>query len=149
NIEEMDVQISLLGSLQASVDGRAIDLGSPQQRAILALLAIRAGSVVPAETLVDELWPEAPPPTAGKVVQTYISRLRKSLGEETIERRPSGYVLTIAPFDVDAIRFERLLRDGRARDALDLWSGAVLEDFRDVPVLRDEAQRLEELRLQA
>jgi len=145
----MDVRISLLGPLEASADGMPVDLGSPQQRAILVLIGLRVGSVVPMDVLVDVLWPEAPPPTATKVVQTYISRLRKSLGEESIERRGRGYALTLDPSSVDAVRFEQLLRDNKADEALQLWRGAPFQDLVDVPTLRQQAERLEELRLDA
>ena len=63
------VEVSLLGPVEATRSGRAVDLGGPQQRALLALLALRAGRVVPVEALVDRLWPERPPASADKIVQ--------------------------------------------------------------------------------
>jgi DNA-binding SARP family transcriptional activator/DNA-binding beta-propeller fold protein YncE len=145
----MSVRISLLGPLEATVDGAAVELGSPQQRAILALLALRTGSVVSVDALIDVLWPSVPPPTATKVVQTYISRLRKSLGDETIARRGRGYLLNLDPSSVDAIQFEELVHRGRHDEALALWRGSALQDLAESDGLRHEAQRLEELRLRA
>jgi DNA-binding SARP family transcriptional activator/DNA-binding beta-propeller fold protein YncE len=143
------VEISILGPVAAVRDGDPVDLGPPQQRALLALLSARAGSVVSVETIIDALWPEQPPATATKVVQTYVSRLRKTLGEETIARRGRGYVVDGADTNVDAARFERLVRDGHVADALALWRGPALADVVEQPTLRQEADRLEELRLRA
>lgn len=145
----MEIQISVLGVVEATVDGRPVELGSPQQRALLALLAVRAGAVVPVETMIDALWPDNPPASAAKVVQTYISRLRKSLGDETIERRGPGYVLSRGQSVVDAARFEALVHAGRLDEALALWRGHALADVLGQPILRQEADRLEELRLGA
>jgi predicted ATPase/DNA-binding SARP family transcriptional activator len=143
------VEVSLLGPVEATRSGRAVDLGGPQQRALLALLALRAGRVVPVGSLIDALWPESPPASAGKVVQTYVSRLRKTLGEEAIERRGAGYLLRLAPEAVDLVQFERLSAEGRFAEALALWRGPALADLAGLPRLQAEAERLEELRLQA
>ena len=84
-----------------------------------------------------------------------------SSGPDTIESRPPGYVLLADPEDVDAVRFERLLRDARRgavdpkdvvrtlSEALDLWRGPALADLADEPSFSVEIARLEELRLQA
>ena len=141
----MPVEIRLLGTVEAAVDGSEIDLGPPQQRALLALLALHRGNRVRVDAIVDALWPDDPPPSATKVVQTYVSRLRKSLGADAISRVDSGYAL--APgIDVDALRFRELVRAGRADEALALWRGDALTD---VPLLDAEARRLEDLRLTA
>ena len=145
----MEIQISLLGVVEATLEGRPVELGSPQQRALLALLAVRAGAVVPVETMIDTLWPDNPPASAAKVVQTYVSRLRKSLGEKTIERRGPGYVLTRGQSIVDAARFQELVQAGKLGEALALWRGPALADVLGHPVLRQEADRLEELRIGA
>jgi YVTN family beta-propeller protein len=145
----MGIEISLLGAVEASSGGHRVELGPPQQRALLALLALRNGAVVPVSAIVDALWPDDPPASAAKVVQTYVSRLRKSLGEEAIERRGSGYALNRACASVDAAQFEELVQTGRVPEALALWRGPALADVSSPPALRHEAERLEELRVRA
>lgn len=141
----MPVEIRLLGTVGAAVDGTDVDLGSPQQRALLALLALHRGNRVRVEAIVDALWPDDPPPSAAKVVQTYVSRLRKTLGADAISRVDSGYALA-AGVDVDALRFRELVRAGRVDEALSLWRGDALSD---VPLLDAEARRLDDLRVSA
>jgi DNA-binding SARP family transcriptional activator/DNA-binding beta-propeller fold protein YncE len=145
----MTIQISVLGAIEATSDGRTIDLGSPQQRTLLALLAVRAGTVVAVEDIIDALWPDDPPASAAKVVQTYVSRLRKSLGDAAIERRGGGYALNRVRVEVDSVRFEEQVLDQKYDAALDLWRGTALADVTAAPPLRREAERLEELRLRA
>jgi DNA-binding SARP family transcriptional activator/streptogramin lyase len=142
----MTVLLSILGPVEATRDGDRVDLGAPQQRALLALLATSRGPVS-LETVVDTLWPDDPPPSAPKIVQTYVSRLRKALGEDVIERRGGGYALTTPPTSIDAVYFEQLAREGAFHEALALWRGPALADVRNVPGLIAEAMRLEEDRL--
>lgn len=139
----------MLGAVEATADGKTVDLGSPQQRALLTLLAVRDGAVVPVEAIIDALWPEDPPASAAKVVQTYVSRLRKSLGDHAIERRGNGYALNRASAEVDSVRFEELVRTKEYDAGLELWRGPALADVTTAPPLRQEAERLEELRLRA
>ena len=140
----MAVVVRVLGPLECEVDGRPVDLGPPQQRGLLALLALRSPEVVPMASIVDALWPVDPPATANNVVQTYISRLRKILGDAVVLRRGAGYRLDAA--NVDAARFEQLLKRDDLSAALALWRGPALADLAG---LREEAERLEELRLLA
>src|SRR5215207_1196757 len=147
----MDVQ--LLGAVEASVDGRSIRLGGGKPRALLAMLALDAGSTVSTERLIDGLWGEAPPASANKLVQVYVSQLRKALavggdGAAIVTRR-HGYELRVEQDAVDAGRFERLVASGAARDALALWRGPPLDDVADEPFAGAEIRRLEELRLGA
>ena len=81
---------SLLGPIEVRIDGRTVSVGRGKQRALLAVLALNAGRVVPAERLIDELWGDEPPATATTALQVYISRLRKTLGEGAIETRDPG-----------------------------------------------------------
>jgi DNA-binding SARP family transcriptional activator len=127
----MPVEIRLLGTVGAAVDGSDVDLGPPQQRALLALLALHRGNRVRVDAIVDALWPDDPPPSAAKVVQTYVSRLRKTLGPDAISRVDSGYALSPV-VDVDALRFRELVGAGRSQEALALWRGDALTD---VPLL--------------
>ena len=157
------VEFRLLGPLEAAVDGVPVMLGPPQQRALLALLLLNANEVVSRDRIVDELWGERPPTTAGKLVQVYVSALRKQLdpGRDLLVTRSPGYVLRVEPDAVDLRRFERLLDEGRAalaagspvtaserfREALALWRGPALADLAFAPFAQAEIARLDELRL--
>src|SRR5215211_3227179 len=169
----MDFRI--LGPLEVHDGDRALSLGGRQQRALLALLLLHANKVVPVDQIVDELWREAPPPSATKSVQALVSRLRRTLDGEPAARngdpgdngvvltRAHGYVLTIAPGELDLDRFEsslaagrRALAAGRAdeasatlRQALALWRGPPLAEFAQESFARVEIARLDELRLSA
>ena len=149
----------LLGPLEVHSAGERLPLGGPRQRALLADLALHAGTVVSMDTLLDDLWTGEPPPTAEAVVQNAVSRLRRVLGRETIETRSPGYVLHADLGAIDARRFERLVRDARPlppaersaalRDALALWRGPPFADLAFESFLQDEIARLDELRLTA
>ena len=92
----MDFRI--LGPLEVHDRGRAVSLGGRQQRALLALLLLRANEVVPVERIIDELWPEAPPLSATKSVHALVSRLRRLLESEPAARNggegDNGVLLT-------------------------------------------------------
>ena len=153
----------MLGPLEAVVDGVPVPLGPPQQRALLALLALHAGEVVSRDRIVDELWGERPPATAAKLVQGYVSGLRKVAGADVLVTRAPGYLLAVEAGALDLARFERLAGEGRAalgegdpgraavrlREALALWRGPALADLVSAPFAQGEATRLEELRLSA
>jgi predicted ATPase/DNA-binding SARP family transcriptional activator len=147
----MDVRV--LGPMEVSVEGRPVALGRGKPRALLAMLALHAGVAMTSDRLIEALWGEEPPATAAKMLQVYVSQLRKGLaaagGETEIVTRGHGYELRLAGGEVDARRFERLLADGAARDALALWRGPALADVLDEPFAAAEARRLEELRLDA
>ena len=115
------MDLRLLGPVDARVDGRPVELGPPKQRAVLAMLALRAGRTVSADRLVEGLWGEQPPASATKMVQLYVSQLRRVLDGNgaQIVTRGRGYELQLADGEVDAIQFERLLEQDRAREALD------------------------------
>ncbi len=149
-------------------DGVQVELGSPQQRALLALLLLNANEVVSRDRIVDELW-SRPPATAAKQIQVYVSRLRKVLepdratGEDAriLVTRSPGYALVVAPDQIDAVRFERLTSEGRdalssddpsravglLEDASSLWRGPPLADLAYDSFAQAEIGRLEELRL--
>jgi DNA-binding SARP family transcriptional activator/DNA-binding beta-propeller fold protein YncE len=144
----MSVEVFLLGPIAATVDESPVELGAPQQRAVLAMLALRPGETVSLDTLVDGLWPDDPPPSAAKVVQTYISRLRRALGPEAMLRDRSGYALN-RTVQVDVEQFEKLLNAGQTAQALAIWRGRALADVADTPGLQRDLSRLEEIRLRA
>lgn len=156
----MDVRI--LGPLEVREDGRALDLGGPRPRALFTILLLHLGEVVSADRLVDEIWGERPPRSAGHLLHVYISNLRKEVGSCLVTVAP-GYRLELDPDEVDARRFERLAREGaellaageaeRAsatlREALELWRGQALADVAYDGLTKSESARLEELRLSA
>ena len=101
-------ELRILGPLEVVDDGRAVDLGGPRQRAVLALLLLHAGEAVPADRLIEELWSGSPPEGAAGTLQSYVSKLRRELGRQTIVTRGGGYALEPGVADLDLRRFERL-----------------------------------------
>jgi DNA-binding SARP family transcriptional activator/streptogramin lyase len=161
------VEFRILGPLEVTADGELVRLGPAKQRALLGALLLRANEVVSREQLVDALWGERSPPTAAKLVQVYVSQLRRLLGpvagDAVLQTRAPGYLVSIDPEQLDAARFARLVADARARteageldeavrrydDARTLWRGSVLADLALESSARNECERLEELRLSA
>ncbi|HET6984772.1 MAG TPA: BTAD domain-containing putative transcriptional regulator, partial [Myxococcaceae bacterium] len=152
----------ILGPFEVDVAGETIPLGGPKQRAVLAHLVLRANELVPAETLIDHIWPEEPPEKVRNVIQTYVSHLRKALDHDRIQSQGPGYRLRLDPSELDAARFDALMRDAKKslpvdpnvavatlEDALALWRGPALADLADQSSLLAEAARLDELRLEA
>ncbi|MEU6261308.1 BTAD domain-containing putative transcriptional regulator [Streptomyces sp. NPDC047043] len=150
-------------------DGRDLSLGGPRPRAVFALLVLARGTVVTGDRLIDVVWGEEPPPSAVGALQAYVSRLRRVLEpartagarSSVIVREGAGYAIRLDPDEVDAWRFEALLKragqSGRAvptaaervallTEALALWRGPAFAGFADGPWARTEAARLGELR---
>src|SRR5688572_14548675 len=152
------MEFRILGALEVVQDGRALDVGGPRQRAVLAILALHANQVVSRDRLIDELWRESPPATAQTALQVHVSQLRKALGADRIETRAPGYRLRIEPDELDLVRFEQLVTEARRapaadagdqlRQALDIWRGPPLADLDDA-LARPERARLEEERMSA
>jgi YVTN family beta-propeller protein len=125
------------------------------------VLLLHRNEVVSADRLIDALWDEAPPATAAKVLQIYVSRLRKALPGVPLLTRPPGYVLEVGDDELDADRLEHLLAGGRRtlaagdpeqaarelREAVLLVRGQPLEEFAYERFAEPEIARLEELRL--
>jgi DNA-binding SARP family transcriptional activator/tRNA A-37 threonylcarbamoyl transferase component Bud32 len=156
------MEFRILGPLEVSAGDGALKVGGPKQRAVLAHLILRANRPVPVDLLIDSLWGEEPPETAKNTLQTYVYRLRQLLGEDRIASANGGYVLRAEPSEIDAARFEALVRAAKAElstdpskaadelaRALTLWRGSPLADLSDEPSLRGEIARLEELHLSA
>ena len=154
------IEFRILGPLEVSNAGGPVRLGGPKQRALLALLVIHGGQVVTTDRLVDELWPENPPPTAVKTVQMYVSQLRRAIGDGVLTTHGRGYRLDIASVALDARRFEEAVRRASAEErperavellgaALSLWRGPALADVAYERFAAEEISRLEELRLAA
>src|SRR5215469_6411700 len=108
------LELGLLGPVRAVRAGRELPLGGPRQRAVLALLLLEAGRVVPAERLIEQLWRGEPPAGAAVTLRSYVSRLRGLLAPDAaLVARGGGYVLTLGAGRVDAVEFERLAGAGR------------------------------------
>ncbi|MDI3387269.1 BTAD domain-containing putative transcriptional regulator [Streptomyces sp. B-S-A8] len=141
------MRYSILGTTQAvRADGGAVAVGGPRLRALLTVLALRAGRTVPVGQLVAEVWDGDEPADATAALQALVGRLRRSLGHTAVESvEGGGYRLAAAPDDVDAHRFERLAGEGARAladgdpakaaalldDALALWRGPALADLPD------------------
>src|SRR4029077_7327776 len=136
------MEFRMLGPLEAVQNGMQVPLGSRKQRALLAILLLRANEVVAPDSLIDELWGERPPPSAAHTLQVYVSRLRSAFrqsgGDEgVLVTRPAGYVLRVGFGELDLHRFDHRGEEGgralvsgsperaaeRLREALALWRG--------------------------
>src|SRR5438552_9378250 len=92
------MEFRLLGPLEVVADdGAPFGVDAPKPRALLALLLLDANEIVPAERLIEELWGGRAPPSAPKLVQTYVSQLRRALGRHRIVTRTPGYMISIIP----------------------------------------------------
>ena len=154
------MEFSILGPLEAEDGGTRVDLGGGKQKALLGLLLLQAGRVVPMDRLIDGLWGEEVPESAPKMVQIFVSQLRKQLPRELIRTRSPGYLLDLDGHTLDLHAFEALhargreaLADGRSEEAarelrrgLDLWRGVPLAEFAE-PFARPEEARLVEQQL--
>lgn len=157
------MRFSVLGPLEVHRDEIKVPLGGPRQRALLAILLLHANEVVSRDRLVEGMWSEQPPQSAEHTLDTYVSRLRKLLGHDRLERRPPGYTLRVAPDELDLDRFDDALKRGREtlasgdargaatilREALALWRGPVLADLQFEPFAQQAVEQLEEKRVAA
>jgi DNA-binding SARP family transcriptional activator len=158
------VEYRVLGPLEVLEDGRPLALGNLKERMVLAVLLLHANEFVSRERLIDELWGVAPPPTARKAVNVYISKLRKTLSvneHDPIATADGGYRLVVSPDLLDADRMRSLVRKARERmaegeseaaagvlqDALACWRGPTLAGLQLESFGREEVAQLDELRL--
>ena len=157
------MEFRVLGPLDVRHAGESLALGGGKQRAVLAVLLLRAGEVVPVERLVDEVWGDDPPPSAAHTLESYVSRLRQLFNDRgpRLVRRGAGYALELGDATLDARSFveaqERASIAAAMGDhtdvieltgsALGMWRGPALADVALASAGRAEADRLEELRL--
>jgi predicted ATPase/DNA-binding SARP family transcriptional activator len=155
------VEFGVLGPLEVRMAGQPVQVPGARQRALLAALLLRRGTVVPFDRLVDDVFGEQPPEQARNALQTYVARLRHALGPAAgvVVTRAPGYSLEAPGGAVDVERFTVLLARAREADspaaalalldqALALWRGPAYAEFAE-RFARGEALRLQELRLAA
>ncbi|MFJ6668029.1 AfsR/SARP family transcriptional regulator [Streptomyces sp. NPDC091383] len=137
--------LRLLGPVELVHEGRALEVGGPRQRVVLAMLGLNINRTLSTEQLIDAVWGDAPPVTARGQIQVAVSTLRKQFAlagrPDAIKTRAPGYVLELAADGVDSLEFDRLVttarehsRAGRVteaaaalRQALGLWRGPALD----------------------
>jgi DNA-binding SARP family transcriptional activator len=164
------VEYRVLGKLEVFRDGQAVDLGAFRQRALLALLLTAPNSVFSTDQILDELWGDAGGLDKQNALWVYVSGLRKALEPDRKKRadgtvlltRPPGYVIQAEVEQIDSVRFEQMVGEGRALsevdpaaasvvlgEALALWRGRAFEEFTYESFAQAEIARLEGLRLEA
>jgi YVTN family beta-propeller protein len=157
------LEFRILGPLEVLDDDRTVELGGARQRAVLAILLLHRGEILSVDRIADLLWGERPPATAVKTVQVYVSHLRRALVDDVLVSSRGGYALEVDPERIDALRFERIVEEGRAalsaddparaaeilRAGLALWRGPPLADLAYEEFTQDAVARLEERRLEA
>jgi predicted ATPase/DNA-binding SARP family transcriptional activator len=143
------MRVAILGPLEVHDDGGAsVVVAGARLRGLIARLALAGGQPVSTGALAEAVWDGALPADVANALQTLVSRARRALGEPAaVEQSAAGYRLAVAPDDVDALRFERLVAEGTVAEALALWRGPALADAGDFA--GPFARRLEELRLGA
>ena len=155
------MRVRILGPFHLEDGGRRITIGGVRQRAVLADLLLHANEVVPSERVLVDLWGEDAPPSAANALQAAISRLRRVLPASRLITTGPGYMLRIFPAEFDVAQFEQLIFEGRDAlaagaaaeavqlldQAMMLWRGPPLADFRYEPFAQAEIARLEELQL--
>ncbi|MDI1464769.1 BTAD domain-containing putative transcriptional regulator [Catellatospora sp. KI3] len=151
------MQFKVLGPIEVWAAGRRAVLGGAKPQALLALLMLERGRVVPVSRIIDVIWGEHPPETVRSMIQVYVATLRRSLAEvglaQVIVTRAPGYLLDIPAEALDRDVFADLVARARdsagaarvelLRDALRLWRGPALAGLAQ-SALAGEAMRLEE-----
>jgi DNA-binding SARP family transcriptional activator len=156
-------EFGILGPLRVVVDGTEVQIATRRQRALLVLLLMNVGRVVPTERLIDQLWDGAPPPQGQVTLRSYVSNLRQALGGRdglggALTTRGPGYCLDVPPESVDALNLRLLAERGREHlrrgevdaalaaldEAVQLWSGDPLSEIADHEVAQSTITQLTE-----
>ena len=153
------MRYKLLGPLEVLTDdGTPVPMASERERVLLATLLLEANRVVSTSRLIDAIWGDQVPSTAKNTLQVHVSKLRRKLADRQEAESPlrtssPGYVLHVAPGELDIQVFESLLEEAsdepqvgalRLREALAVWRGSALADV-DSDLLRGDRVRLDEL----
>ncbi len=165
-----DLDFGVLGPLQVTRSGVPQALGGRQQKAVLAMLLVKANDAVSVDRLVDVVWGDRVPNGSVTTIRTYVGHLRDVLeparggaAPVVLVTEPAGYRLRLDSAAIDAARFEQQVRTGRSllederfaeasvclSEALAQWRGPVLADLADYEFVQVAASRLDELRLVA
>jgi DNA-binding SARP family transcriptional activator len=153
------MEFAVLGPVDVWLAGRPVEAGHAKQRAVLAVLLLEMGRVVPLEVLIERVWGEAPPRSARNSAYRYVGQLRGLVASAqdpaiTLCRRRGGYLLQAEPDNVDVIRFRRLTSEAAAAtvnddctaallgEAVALWRGQALAGLNS-PWLNGQRARLE------
>jgi DNA-binding SARP family transcriptional activator len=156
------MRFRILGPLEVLSPEGWTAISAAKWRSLLAALLLRHGQLIPTESLIDELWGDSPPSTANNLVSIYVHRLKKVIGDtggRMLVYRAPGYMLRLAPGDLDLEHFESLAAEGtgalaagereRAAEllgqALGLWRGRLLADVQQTTLLATHADRVAEL----
>ena len=153
------MEFRILGPLDVVENGTSLPLGGPRQRALLALLLLRANEPVSTDRLIDELWGADSPASGPTAVQNQIARLRKVLGADRVLTTQAGYAIRVEADELDLDRYGQLVatadaappeeRSALLAEAVGLWRGPALAGLPDAPFVAPESARLEGLRLAA
>ncbi|MEN8649647.1 BTAD domain-containing putative transcriptional regulator [Streptomyces sp. 21So2-11] len=162
----MPVEFRLLGVVSVATESEELSLGPAKRRSMLAALLLRANTPVTVDQLIAASWANEPPAHARTVVQSHVSHLRTLLrdggaagrGVELTAQGPDAYVLHLTGPQLDAHRFDELVRLAAhqqrpsdsilmLREALALWRGPALAGTVDSEPLRGAAHTLTETRL--
>ena len=156
------MRFRILGPLEVRSPDGWTAISAAKWRSLLACLLVRPGQLVPTENLIFELWGDAPPSTANNLVSIYVHQLKKVIGDterRILVYRAPGYMLRVAPGDLDIQQFESLAAEGggalaagdperaaaQLGEALGLWRGPLLADVLPSPLIETHAQRVAEL----
>ena len=149
----------MLGPLEVRESGLVVPLGSAKERSLLGLLLLHANEPVSIDRIVDALWGPHPPPSSVKLVQGYVSSLRRRLGRDRLLTLPPGYAVRADAGELDVSTFQQLVSDARdaapadaarrLRAALALWRGPALANVRLEEAAETGVERLNDERLEA
>src|SRR5215469_10481229 len=100
------MEFRVLGPVEMWSAGERVDAGHVKQRAVLAVLLLDLGKVVPIDLLIDRVWGDRPPASVRNNLYAYVARLRAVIASNdaqdvVIVRRPGGYLLDADPDEVD------------------------------------------------
>jgi DNA-binding SARP family transcriptional activator len=160
------MRFRMLGPLEVWSESGWTGISAPKWRSLLACLLLRPGQLVSTDTLIDELWGDAPPAKANNLVSIYVHRLRRLIGDsegKVLVYRAPGYLLRVGPGDLDLQEFESLVAEGRRAlaageperaaaalsDAQALWRGPLLADVASSSIGATVATHADELHLAA
>ncbi|MFD2357190.1 BTAD domain-containing putative transcriptional regulator [Nonomuraea ferruginea] len=154
------LRFRVLGAVEARCREDVVPM-PPKVRRLMAAVLSRPNTVVGATDLIEAVWESAPPASARESLRIYVHRLNQALGASRVTTAASGYLLTVGDDELDSLEFERTVRHGRELidrgdlttgaatlgRGLRMWRGPAFAELQTLAVVREEATRLDELRL--